>query len=1048
MRNRGLRAGVIAVAWGTLAHGAGPKPATPAPTTKGNTPSAGGAVGPAPVGPVGPAKPAPGPPRAEVEAAADRVCENWGFERGLECWTDASATQPSAFAVQPTFGENVVARRVAKQMEYAAGGIGGDYWTRLSYPVGGVKTGAGSRPKSQFWIGTAEARPSADYRVGTVRGDAPQGELRSKPFRVRTRYLSFLVGGGKSANVGVSLQVPAYQGKGNAIPSTKDGWVEVAVARGNDSDVMRRETWDLATILGTTLADVTSGKLVARITIFDFDTGKWGHVNVDDFAFGSAPSGTFPVTENGTVVLRDDDMPVWGFADTHAHPTHQIAFGGKTILGATDGPMDVALSSGQCTAFHTGVLRVMGGRNHMHAAIGVVDEHTPEGYPTFIGWPTYRTKTHQVQHVDWIRRAFDGGQRLLVALGVTNMFWATRALGPGQSGVPIDDETIALKQIRLMREIVGRQASWMEIATSPAHARRIIHQGKMAVVLGLEVDNFGNFKDASYTWKDGENYPIPPSAPLVALPSDPSAARTVIRQKLETYFNNELVRQVTPLHYVSGVFGGTAVFRGQFALINQTMTGRRYMLRNAPAAEGIAYNMDKDWSGFQGFLGTVLGASPILYLLCPEDAGTFCKRSSVNAEGLTPRGNVLTEELMRRGMLVDTEHASLLSAAAMSTIAARFRYPLMSSHSDVRELSFSSRTGKSFVGDADKDLQEFGTSQVGNITHEGMLGKSGFDRVRDTGGTAGVITMAYRKHGYPNDAAPYVANDCDGSSKTFAQSYLYAVDKLGGRGVAIATDRGFTDFIGPRFGTHAAYRLRDEPKEQLHDTRRTAQRWAQRNGVRYDIDFKFFHPSRFEFGEVTAVEEDAWKAMAYLAARKLGPLDARYAGLRADDKIPPSSEAGHDGRIESFVRGLTATSEAQLRGCCGDTPFEEAAMFCAKQGTAPDVFAKASRFAELRSNYAHFNAIFERAKSVYVLWNAMRGANEPLRKRVDGVRDWDVNVDGVAHYGMLPDMLQDMANVGVTPAQLTPLFASAEDYLQMWERAEVGAQSARAALPK
>jgi hypothetical protein len=1041
----------------------------------------------APVNPKGPAVPVPniknlpqqpsqipngnqGPNPKDVEAAADTVCDNWGFERGLTCWTDTSASQPSAFAQQPTQGDNVVASRVMKQMEYAAGGIGGDYWKKVPYPNGGVKKNTSPQQKtrysSQYWVGTFEKRPTTTIPAGNTQGDAPQGEIRSKPFRVRNRYVSFLVGGGKTANVGVALQVPSYiasrlppMSSGKPRPTTTDGWVEVAIAKGNDSEVMRRHTWDLQTILNGDVGK--TGTFVARISIFDYDSGSWGHISADDFIFGGTPPPTITVTENGTSVMRDEDQPVWGFADTHAHPTHQIGFGGKTIRGESEGPMSNGFNTAQCIAAHGGVLRTMGGRNMQHVAVGVADEHLVDGYPTFVGWPTYRSKMHQQHHVEWFKRAFDGGQRLIVALGVTNMFWATRALGPGVwPGTPIDDETVALKQLQMMRDMVTRNSTWMEVATSPAHARRIIHQGKLAVVLGVEIDNFGNFKDASYKWTD--NYPIPPSNRLVTLPNDKEAARAIIRQKIDSYYANNLIRQVTPLHYVSGVFGGTAVFRGQFALIQDSVAGKPYNLRNATPQEGVHYNIWKDWSGFQAFLGMGARTTPDHYVQCTDNPrtalpravvpapqqGYSCTSSSVNSEGLTPRGEVLMEELMRRGMLVDTEHASAGSAATTASIARRYSYPLMSSHSDVRELSFVPKSGRLWSGDAKTDLAEFGTTQIGNITHEAMLGTTGFETVKATGGTAGVITMAYRKRGYPNDQRPLVPNDCDGSTKTYAQSYLYSVDKLDGQGVAIATDRGFTDFIGPRFGTHAAYRLRDESLDELKITRRQEQKRAQNNGVRYDIPFKFFHPARFEFGETTLEEEDAWKALAYWEARGLSPLDSRYNALPGDDKIPQSSHVGHGGRIESLVRGLGASNESQLRDCCGDTPFEEAAMLALKQNKTPQQFVQSSTRGVFKNNLAAIQKVYDYAAPVYKLWTAMKGRNEPLRKRIDGVRDWDVNIDGVAHYGMLPDMLQDMANIGLTPAQMAPLFGSAEDYILMWERADAGATAARAALPK
>ena len=79
-------------------------------------------------------------------------------------------------------------------------------------------------------------------------------------------------------------------------------------------------------------------------------------------------------------------------------------------------------------------------------------------------------------------------------------------------------------------------------------------------------------------------------------------------------------------------------------------------------------------------------------------------------------------------------------------------------------------------------------------------------------------------------------------------------------------------------------------------------------------------------------------------------------------------------------------------------------------------------------------------------WAAMNeGPNEPLERSRAGTREFDVNLDGMAHYGMLPDFLQDVANVtraAGQPGRLSPLFKSAEYYLQMWERIEARAAAA------
>ena len=53
-----------------------------------------------------------------------------------------------------------------------------------------------------------------------------------------------------------------------------------------------------------------------------------------------------------------------------------------------------------------------------------------------------------------------------------------------------------------------------------------------------------------------------------------------------------------------------------------------------------------------------------------------------------------------------------------------------------------------------------------------------------------------------------------------------------------------------------------------------------------------------------------------------------------------------------------------------------------------------------------------------------------------GSRTFDLNTDGVAHYGLIPDLLADMRQHGGAPA-LRSLFRSAEAYLRMWELAYV-----------
>jgi microsomal dipeptidase-like Zn-dependent dipeptidase len=51
-------------------------------------------------------------------------------------------------------------------------------------------------------------------------------------------------------------------------------------------------------------------------------------------------------------------------------------------------------------------------------------------------------------------------------------------------------------------------------------------------------------------------------------------------------------------------------------------------------------------------------------------------------------------------------------------------------------------------------------------------------------------------------------------------------------------------------------------------------------------------------------------------------------------------------------------------------------------------------------------------------------------------RTFDFNTEGMAHYGLFPDFVQDLRSQGVTDQELGPLFRSAEAYIQMWSKAE------------
>src|SRR5699024_10671496 len=65
-------------------------------------------------------------------------------------------------------------------------------------------------------------------------------------------------------------------------------------------------------------------------------------------------------------------------------------------------------------------------------------------------------------------------------------------------------------------------------------------------------------------------------------------------------------------------------------------------------------------------------------------------------------------------------------------------------------------------------------------------------------------------------------------------------------------------------------------------------------------------------------------------------------------------------------------------------------------------------------------------------FTAMGGVE--MDKQHTGTRDFDINTDGVAHYGLYPDWIEDLQHLA-GPDILADMQRGSEAYLQMWERA-------------
>ncbi len=267
---------------------------------------------------------------------------------------------------------------------------------------------------------------------------------------------------------------------------------------------------------------------------------------------------------------------------------------------------------------------------------------------------------------------------------------------------------------------------------------------------------------------------------------------------------------------------------------------------------------------------------------------------------------------------------------------------------------------------------------------------------------------------------------------------------MGGRNVAIASDvNGMAGLPGPRFGPMAAYAVREENDHIRNQLRRRFIN-LQTNAVKYMTPMSDFRWYRFEEvgpGGYDMEERDIWEAIAIVKAG-LNPWQPDYLGPPGVDTPPIPQRTGiQQNKINNIAKGLFAGLQ-QMNGSRrielerpimfgGFTYDEQRSGYLAATGEIPtnDRVVDPLRVAEL----------YPRIKEIWEIWGRISNSPSkapPLLRSVAGRRDYDINIDGFAHYGMIPDFLQDAKNVGLTTEDLTPLFRSAEDYIRMWEKCQ------------
>lgn len=574
--------------------------------------------------------------------------------------------------------------------------------------------------------------------------------------------------------------------------------------------------------------------------------------------------------------------PIIGFIDTHFHQFSNLGFGGFEVWGSPvdpsldpNAPDDAARARALPDSDYIYVKDA--DINNIHAMLGVAVKDTPfathgnfpncptsdpcyrvtihgtdgaddllntaisdgthdtngyraSGSDPGMQWPTWNAVTTQQAYWEWLQRAHQHGLKMITMTAVNNAMLCN--LGVGLSAFGCGDDAAVVRQIQgakaletyIDQKAGGPGQGFYRIVYNSSQAREAIEQGKLAVMLGVEVDT--------------------PKGCTSNMDCSEQVASLV-----QGYYDMG-VRSVFPVHVIDNAFAGTALYTSLFEFNNWFVNNHSFwdvttacavagdsmtlswrdgirdvfttelkvaLVLSVPAAIaaiGIAIGLGGVLLGpaiaaLSPLIAPLAAALPILGLVIaaagailavagilidivasmfahfgPVGAST---EANCNNRPLTPAGELLINALIDHKMLIEVDHTDRRAFDRIMQIAEGRHYPgIVAGHTGLMGAAATTTADPEKSGRHEgtkTDVMALRIKNIGGFISL-ALHQGGRDRLRDISSTYG---------------APF---DCGNSSQTFAQVYLYGTKTLGLQAVGIGSDmNGFSEWVAPRFGT-------------------------------------------------------------------------------------------------------------------------------------------------------------------------------------------------------------------------------------------------------
>lgn len=404
------------------------------------------------------------------------------------------------------------------------------------------------------------------------------------------------------------------------------------------------------------------------------------------------------INVTGAPFAGTQDGEVRGLIDAHTHLMSDEGFGGQIVCGKTYSEGGIAAALTDCPSHgKDGSTALIENVTNLEGK-GPFDTHDTTMWPTFADTPKWSSLTHQQMYHRWVERAWRAGQRVMVADAVNNNVLCQ--LPTQVTDHSCDDMDTVRRQIRATKDLeafIDRQyggpgKGWFRIAYSADEARRYIEQGKMAVILGVEV---------STPFGCGLTLGVP------------QCTKAQIDAGLDELYDLG-VRSMYLCHKFDNALCGVRFDAGTQGIVvnlgNFLNTGQWWQVEQCTTSL-------RDNTVEGGVLPPELAKLAPTAVLPIYPEGPHC-----NKRGLSALGEHALRGMMDRGMLVELDHQSVRAAKRTMEILESEGYPgVLSTHSWM-DTSFTERIYKlgGFITQYGHDVHQF--------VEEGAAGKAVRDK--------------------------------------------------------------------------------------------------------------------------------------------------------------------------------------------------------------------------------------------------------------------------------------------------------------------------------